>query len=207
MPTDTLHRWEKWPVIGLFLAQGLYIFEWYIDRRMPPEMAGIVPWLALIGGLAAMVAIDGAMIATIAGMRAGRRSRWSYAAILLTAGFGAAVALHLYGAIEDDVGDWLHAGFALIIAAYLLHLGAVRPLPAAPVLEPAAAPAIVTAQAAAIVEVHTALPATVAAFIRAQAAAHPTLRSPALAAQLGTSADTVRRAMDELQPTIENRES
>lgn len=119
---DQLHAWEKAPIIGLFAAQGAYIWEWYIANRMPPEIGAGLGWVAVMGGLAAVAAIDGAMIATVAGMRLGRRSGWSVAAIALTAAFGALVALHLHGAIPDWVGAWLHAGFAATIATYLLHL-------------------------------------------------------------------------------------
>lgn len=118
MTTDKLHLWEKAPIVGLFLAQGLYVWRWYVgDALLPPAL--------VIGaaGLAAVTAIDGAMVATVAGMRAGRRSRASVAAILVTAAFGAAVALDLYGAISG-ASAWLHAGFALTIVCYLLHLAA-----------------------------------------------------------------------------------
>lgn len=124
MANDTLAPWERWPVAALFVAQGAYVFEWYTRATLPPEVRALLPWLVTAAGVAAFVAIDGAMIATVAGMRAGRRSQWSVAAIVLTAAFGAAVALDLHGALA--VGAWLHAGFALTIAAYLLHLAQPR---------------------------------------------------------------------------------
>ena len=125
MTTDKLHLWEKAPIVGLFVAQGAYVWQWYVGARMPAELAGALGWLAALAGLAAWAAIDGAMIATVAGMRAGRRSRWSWLAIVITAAFGAAVALDLYGAISG-ASAWLHAGFALTIVCYLLHLAAPK---------------------------------------------------------------------------------
>ncbi len=122
---DTLANWEKWPVAALFIASGLYLMEWYAGERLAiPEEA--MRYIATIGGVAAMVAVDGAMIATVAGMRQGRRGRWSYAAIVVTALFAAAVALVLHGALPHTVGAWLHAGFVATIATYLLHLAQPR---------------------------------------------------------------------------------
>ena len=121
---DQLTFWEKLPVAGLFLAQGMYVLRWYVgDLASEAFTTNTVPTLQLVGGVAAMLGIDGAMIATVAGMRAGRRSWWSAAAIITTAAFGASVALHLYGAFGAEApGAWLHAGFAVTIACYLLHL-------------------------------------------------------------------------------------
>lgn len=116
--SDKLHLWEKAPIVGLFLAQGAYVWRWYVG-----DAATLPAAVVALAGVAAVAAIDGAMVATVAGMRAGRRSRASIAAILVTASFGAAVALDLYGAISG-ASAWLHAGFALTIVCYLLHLSA-----------------------------------------------------------------------------------
>lgn len=123
--SDNLESWERWPVGALFVAQGLYVAEWYAGARLAVP-AGIMAWVSTLGGLAAFVAIDGAMIATVAGMRAGRRGWWSVAAIVVTALFGALVALSLHGALPTWVDSWLHAGFAATITTYLLHLAQPR---------------------------------------------------------------------------------
>jgi hypothetical protein len=120
MNHDTLVWWEKLPIVGLFAAQGLYVWRWYVGPEITP-----LALVVMLAGIAAVAAIDGAMVATVAGMRQGRRSKASYAAIVVTASFGAAVALDLYGAIML-VSAWLHAGFALTIVCYLLHLAAPR---------------------------------------------------------------------------------
>jgi hypothetical protein len=120
MNHDTLAWWEKLPIVGLFAAQGLYVWRWYVGPEITP-----LALVVMLAGIAAVAAIDGAMVATVAGMRQGRRSKASYAAIVVTASFGAAVALDLYGAIML-VSAWLHAGFALTIVCYLLHLAAPR---------------------------------------------------------------------------------
>lgn len=138
---DQLERWERWPVAALFVAQGLQVARWYLTGFAPPEVTAALPWLMTGGALAAMVAIDGAMIATVAGMRQGRRTWWSSAAIVVTAAFGALVALDLHGAVRG-AGAWLHAGFAATIACYLLHLAQPRrsvahaPAPLSPTAPP-----------------------------------------------------------------------
>lgn len=185
--SDRLEDWEKWPVAALFVASGLYIAEWYAGVRLALP-TWLMAWISTAGGVAAMLAVDGAMIATVAGMRAGRRGPWSYAAILVTAGFGGAVALVLHGALPPAVGAWLHAGFVLTIAAYLLHLAQPRSTDAAPARTEAA-------HITQAVQVNLTLPRTLAAYIQARAAELPQHTPPALAAELGTSPDTVRRAL------------
>lgn len=123
--TDSLASWEKWPVAALFLAGGLYLMEWYAGPRLAIP-ANWMTYVSTLGGIAAMVAVDGAMIATVAGMRQGRRGVWSVATILMTALFAGGVALVLHGALPAWVGSWLHAGFVATIAAYLLHLAQPR---------------------------------------------------------------------------------
>lgn len=145
---DILHWWEKWPIGAVFVAQGLYVFTWYVGARMPDAITWLVPWLYVAGGVAAWIAIDGAMIATVTGMRQGRYSYWSVAAIIVTAAFGAGVALNLHGAVQF-ASSWLHAGFALTIVCYLMHLAAPRHAHLISMEAPAAAatPATVTAPA------------------------------------------------------------
>lgn len=134
MQTDQLYDWEKWPLMAAFAAQGTYVFRWYLGDQIVPEFVGnALPMIHTLGAFAAALSIEGAMIATIMGMRAGRRSPASTLALVVTATFGAAVALNLYGALGTDVGAWLHAGFALTIVSYLLHL-------AQPLSQPAPTP-------------------------------------------------------------------
>ena len=117
---DRLARYEYLPVAGLVTAQGLYVWKWYVAALMPPQATASLPWLSVLAGVAAVIAIDGALLATIVGVRSGRRSRWSYAVIAIAVTFGALVALDLYGAVS--FGAWLHAGFAALFGAYMLHL-------------------------------------------------------------------------------------
>jgi hypothetical protein len=118
---DTLEKWERWPIAAIVSAQGLQVARWYAADLLPPEAVALIPWLTVLAALAAAAAIDGALIATVMAVRMGRTGRWSVATILVSAAFGGAVALDLHGAITG-MGAWLHAGFALTIAVYLLHL-------------------------------------------------------------------------------------
>lgn len=200
--TDTLHPWEKWPVAALFLASGLYLFEWYAGSRLA------IPWamdyISTAGGIAAMIAVDGAMIATVAGMRQGRRSVWSVAAIVTTALFAGGVALVLHGALPSWVGAWLHAGFVATIAAYLLHLAQPCRISAAPSAPDAAQPATIDAEPQHDLPQLPAPTApddaqlTIPDLIRRTAAAHPDASARELATLLRTSPDTVRRALSDI---------
>jgi len=119
--TDTLQSWEKWPVAALVAAAGLNTAIWYAGPALPDEARGILPWLITVAAIAAVVAIDGALIATIAGMRQGRRNRWSAANIMVTALFTALAALSAHDVLPG-VGPWLHGLFALTIVSYAMHL-------------------------------------------------------------------------------------
>jgi hypothetical protein len=121
MTHDTLEKWERWPIAAIVSAQGLQVARWYAGGLLPPEANQVIPWLTVLAAFAAAAAIDGALIATVMAVRMGRSGRWSIATILVSAAFGGAVALDLHGAITG-FGSWLHAGFALTIAVYLLHL-------------------------------------------------------------------------------------
>jgi hypothetical protein len=123
---DVLTWWEKASAGALFVASGLYAAEWYIGARMPPQIAAALPWIVSVGGLVTLFAIDGALVSTVMGARAGRRSRWTWITIGVSALFGALVALVLHDALPGWVGSWLHAGFMATIAAYLMHLSQPR---------------------------------------------------------------------------------
>jgi hypothetical protein len=73
----------------------------------------------------AILAIDGSLIATIAGMRQGRRSHWSKVNIFVTALFTALAALSAH-AVLPDIGPALHALFAATIVTYAMHLAQPR---------------------------------------------------------------------------------
>lgn len=64
-------------------------------------------------------AFDLVAIATVMGMRDGRRSRWSMLTAIASALVSAAIALDVAGVLGMP---WLHAANALIVLAFTLHL-------------------------------------------------------------------------------------
>lgn len=121
---DQLQPWEKWPIWLLMGANGVMIFHWFAKPYLNEWWDWLLSLLYVAGGFAAAVAIDGAMVATTMGRRAGRNGFWSHVAAIVATAFGASVALDLHGAW--DVGAWIHAGFALLIFTYLQHLAQIR---------------------------------------------------------------------------------
>lgn len=125
-PHTELTQWEQWPVVALMAAAGLNTALWYIGASMPEGSAQVLPWLVVLAGIASVIAIDGALVATIAGIRQGRRGRWSYATISVTALFTALAALSAHQVLSRDASAWLHGLFALTIVAYAMHLAQPR---------------------------------------------------------------------------------
>jgi hypothetical protein len=122
---DTLERWEQWPVAGLVLAAGLNTAIWYAGRLLPGPAWVALPWLITLAAIASVVAIDGSLVATIAGMREGRRSKWSTINICVTATFTGLAALAAHGVLSV-IGPALHGLFAVTIVTYALHLAEPR---------------------------------------------------------------------------------
>lgn len=122
--TDTLARWEKWPALALVAAAGLNTAVWYVGVPLAGYLPLATQVMLTLAAVASVIAIDGALIATIAGMREGRRSRWSTANIVVCALFTglAALAAHTL----PDIGPWLHGLFALTIVTYAMHLAQPR---------------------------------------------------------------------------------
>lgn len=105
-------------------------------------------------------------------------------ALIIVSSLSGAIGLEVAGVV-----DWpaLHAAPALALAAFGAHLMIARPA-IAPV-EPA------TITQAVQVNVGTPLPRTLIGYIAARAAELPDYSHPQIAAELGVSADTVRRAL------------
>lgn len=124
MSADSVAPWEAWPVGALVAAAGLNTALWYAGAAMPEPVRWLLPWLITAAAVASVIAIDGSLVATIAGMRAGRRSRWSVVNIIVTAAFTglAALAAHTL----PTIGPWLHGLFALTIVSYAMHLAQPR---------------------------------------------------------------------------------
>lgn len=185
-PHDELQPWEKWPIWLLMGANGVMIFHWFTAPYLPPWLAWLLSLFYVAGGLAAAVAIDGAMVATTMARRAGRNGAWSHASAAVATGFGALVALDLHNALE--IGAWIHALFAVLIFTYLQHLAQVR----RKLSQGADDLADEAADDAPVIS-------SVREFIRVRSASllaeQPSMTIGQLAATLGTHPDTVRRAL------------
>jgi hypothetical protein len=123
--TDTLNSWEKWPVGALVGAAGLNTAIWYVGANLSGPLGFFAQLMITLAAVASVVAIDGALIATIAGMREGRRSRWSFANIAVTALFTGLAALSAHEVLPT-IGGALHGLFALTIVTYAMHLSQPR---------------------------------------------------------------------------------
>lgn len=75
--------------------------------------------IRIIAAILQAAAFDLVAIATVMGMRAGRRSRWSMLTAVASALVSAAIALDVAGVLAMP---WLHAANALIVLAFTLHL-------------------------------------------------------------------------------------
>lgn len=134
--TKPMERWESWPLWALGLSNGLNIVLWYVlsmARVDSPELpigilGALSAWLPLIvvaGAIAQAFSLDGALIATIAGMRHGRVGRWSYATIVGAGLFSAAISYAVHSGRIDQLPG-LHIASALILILYNLHLAQPR---------------------------------------------------------------------------------
>lgn len=123
--TDSLETWEQWPIGGLVAAAGLNTALWYAGGQLPAEATAALPWITLVAAVASVVAIDGALVATIAGMRLGRYSGWSVSSIVVAGLFTMLAALAAHQTLPG-LGPWLHGVFALTFVTYAMHLAQPR---------------------------------------------------------------------------------
>lgn len=121
MKNSHMERWEQWPVGGLVFAGGLNTAIWYTGKMLPLEVRDWLPWIVTTAAVAAVVAIDGSLVATIGGMREGRRSIWSTANIIVTALFTGLAALAAHEVLPW-IGPSLHGLFAITLVTYSMHL-------------------------------------------------------------------------------------
>lgn len=135
-PPKQLEGWESWPLWALGLSNGLNIVLWYVlsmTRVESPELpiivaAGLATWLPLIvvaGGIAQALSLDGALIATIAGARHGRRGPWTWATIFGAGLFSAAISYAVHSDRIDQL-PILHVASAVNLVFYNMHLAQPR---------------------------------------------------------------------------------
>lgn len=195
MSAPELTRLDKAALItvGAGVAGKVLLWGLGVSLDAPPWWA---PYVIALFAILSFVAFDLVLASVVIDSRT-HGMRWP--GVLAVA--GAAVVSASIGLQIASVVDWpaLHAAPAVTLLLYALHLMWPYPQVAAARAGEAVAPAVPTATAAASVQVGVSiapqLPATVAGFILAHAATDPQVTPPMLAVRLGTSADTVRRAL------------
>lgn len=117
--TDKMTTPEKLTLFLLFAGQVLSIFLWYAGPVLEKTISEWMPWIQLSFGIVASVALDLEVVVTTTGRRDGRRSIWSWLAVLAAATFSALIALSVAGG--PSAGPYLHVGYALNIFLFAQH--------------------------------------------------------------------------------------
>lgn len=131
-----LEKWETWPLWALGLSNGVNIALWYtlsmigldapdLNMELPAFVNDLLPFVIIGGGVAAALSLDGVLIATLAGVRGGRRGWWSWTTIAGAGIFSAAIA---YAIHSGDFREWawLHMAQAGVLVLYNFHLSQPR---------------------------------------------------------------------------------
>lgn len=196
---NDITRLEKAALITAGAGAASKALLWSLNAQVDSTETPIVV-LRIIFAALSFVAFDLVIAAVVF-----RGWSWSGAvALLIAAAVSAAIGLDVAQARHWPI---LHAAPALTLAAFGAHLMLCRRSPAAPTavadapLEQSIAPtAAAGASATAAVQVNVAAPAalprTIAQFIAARAAEMSGASQAQIAAELGTSADTVRRMLE-----------
>lgn len=123
---DELANWEQWPLAALFAANALNVFVLYVPvDEMPLTIQWLLPWVRVACGIAAALSLDGTLIAVTMGRRLGRTSVWSWATIVATGMFTAAVAWYVHHAVGPAAAV-LFMAQAVILVLYGQHLAQPR---------------------------------------------------------------------------------
>jgi hypothetical protein len=127
-----LAKWETWPLWALGLSNGLNLCIWYVlsmldvntgtlYTSLPSYVRAFLPHLIVLGGLAAAGSLDGVLVATLAGVRAGRSGYWTWATLVAAAAFSALISYALHaGKIQE--WPWLHMAMMAVMLPYNFHL-------------------------------------------------------------------------------------
>jgi len=185
-------RLEKTALITTGAAAAFKTLLWSLEASIDSTDPWIVG-LRVAFAILSFVAFDLVIVAAV--MRGWSRS--GAATVAVAAVVSALIALDVAKVASMPA---LHAAPALTLATFAVHLMlSRRDAPAAPAAPPAAsapAAAPITQAVQVNVAAPAALPRTIAHYIAARAAESPDMSQAALAAELGTSADTVRRALE-----------
>lgn len=203
--TPNLTRLDKAALFTTGAGAAFKVLIWSLGASLTTDQA-TAPWLPIVKAgfaLISFVAFDLVLGSVVLDARS-HGLRWpGVLAVVGAAATSALIALEVAAVFN---APWLHAAPAVNLLLYSLHLMWPYPtqstVPAAPASEaaPAATEAAAPPQASATAQINVAvgvaLPATIPDFIRAHVERNPHASRAALAAQLGTSPDTVRRALE-----------
>jgi len=127
---DTMTKLEKAAITSAVSGTIFNVFLFSVGATLADATGNT--WLFYLRGLAAVIQaaeFDLVAIATVMGMRAGRRSGWSYATAGAASLVAALIALDVAAVWHQP---WLHAANALIVLAFTLHLLTPRAVPQTP---------------------------------------------------------------------------
>jgi hypothetical protein len=116
---DKMTRLEKVALTSAASGAVFNVFLYGIGATLHSATDGPLFYLRVGAAILQAAAFDLVAIATVMGMRDGRRSRWSMATAVASALVSAAIALDVAGVLTMP---WLHAANALIVLAFTLHL-------------------------------------------------------------------------------------
>lgn len=116
---DKMNRLEKVALTSAVSGAVFNVFLYGIGATLDTASDGPLFIVRVIAAILQAAAFDLVAIATVMGMRQGRRGKWSMATAAASALVSAAIALDVAGVLAMP---WLHAANALIVLAFTLHL-------------------------------------------------------------------------------------
>jgi hypothetical protein len=117
---DKMTRLEKVALSSAVSGAVFNVFLYGIGATLATAGQGTPLFIVRVGAaILQAAAFDLVAIATVMGMRNGRRSSWSMLTAVASALVSAAIALDVAGVLAMP---WLHAANALIVLAFTLHL-------------------------------------------------------------------------------------
>lgn len=117
---DKMSKLEKAALSSAVSGAVFNVFLYGIGATLASAGQGTPLFIIrIIAAILQAAAFDLVAIATVMGMRHGRRGRWSMITAFASALVSAAIALDVAGVVAMP---WLHAANALIVLAFTLHL-------------------------------------------------------------------------------------
>jgi len=116
---DKMTRLEKIALTSAVSGAVFNVFLFGVGATLADAESGVLLVIRALAAVVQAAAFDLVAIATVMGMRHGRRSVWSFLTAAAAALVSALIALDVAGVWAQP---WLHAANALIVLAFTLHL-------------------------------------------------------------------------------------